>query len=82
MSPTALRQVGDQVEVEALDQLIGEPIGRIGVVAVIHPNHRNVRSLTRHHVQDNRFEGTKVGRDDRALALLQGPANQCIRVVA
>ena len=78
----ALRQIDDAVQVQLARHLIGEAIGGIGVVAVVHPHDRDVRTEARHHVQNHRLEGTEVGGADGVLVQRQSPAGQGFRVVA
>jgi hypothetical protein len=78
----AARQVDVQVQAQLLGHLVGEAVGGLGVVAVVHPDHGHVLSGARDHVQDHGLERTEVGRDDRGLAQADGPVHQAFGVAA
>ena len=70
------RQVGLEVQLEQRAQLLGVLVGRRAVVAVVDPEHRNVRLRLRGEVQNDGFVRTEIGRDDGAAAgLRDGPAD-------
>src|SRR5213594_1199883 len=61
-----------QVKIEQFLQLFSVPISRRPIVAVVHPQHRNVRLHLDAQMQNDCFVRAKVGRDDSPLG---GPVN-------
>ena len=82
MGPRAARQVDVQIHAQLLGHLVGEAVGGLGVVAVVHPDHRHVGLGARDHVQDHGLEGAEIGGDDGRLAQADGPVHQAFGVAA
>ena len=62
------------VQLEQFFQLFGVPVGRRTIVAVIHPEHRNVRLHLRDEMQNHRFVRPEIrGDDGAAFGLCDGP---------
>ena len=71
-----LRDEGANIELEQFLEFLGVTVGGRLIVAVVHPKHRNVRLHLRHQMQNHRFVGSEVRRDDRPpTGLRDGPAN-------
>ena len=68
------RQERFEIQLEQFFQLLGVLVSRGTIVAVVNPQHRNVRLHLRGEMQNDRFVRTKIRRDNRAaFGLRDGP---------